>query len=320
MRGRRLAGHHVDARRAGLRPQRPNLPPPRQPRPAQGRGKVTRAVGGGQEVRAPGAAPAHPSTWCGLETWKNQAPGVGGRGGKKNLTQLGEASPAWAILGSRDASAGKAVIHFLAGGPPHPGIYLDQETPPPGIPCGPTCTQRQGPRRGHVTPSFKFQYSLWMCAGPGLGSPSPPNLPPHGGGRWAGVRAPGAGDVPESPLPGPSQPEEAGGAGLVTHFSFLFCQESGGNLLKSLQRKPGRWASLAGSPRAPCRTTPCNSGDPARAARRTPIRRTRGGDPAVVSTRWGAGCGRCGGRGIQVAARLLSFPGASAPPCDSDEK
>lgn len=43
---------------------------------------------------------------------------------------------------------------------------------------------------------------------------------------------PGAGDIPESLLPGPSQPEEVGGAGPVTHFSFRFCQESGGNLLK----------------------------------------------------------------------------------------
>lgn len=34
----------------------------------------------------------------------------------------------------------------------------------------------------------------------------------------------------------------------------------------------------------------------------------------------GAGCEGGGGRGIQVAARLLSFPGVSAPPYDSDEK
>ena len=108
----------------------------------------------------------------------------------------------------------------------------------------PRARRARGPGVAMSPPPLNLN-TLWVSSGP------PPNLPPHGGEKEAGVRAPAAGDVPESPLPGPSQPKEAGGAGLVTHFSFRFCQESSGNLLKSLQRKPGRWASRAGSPRPP---------------------------------------------------------------------
>ena len=71
-----------------------------------------------------------------------------------------------------------------------------------------------------------------------FGCPRAPTLGPHfpgdqlpgsrveGGAR---VRAPGAGDTPESPLPGPSHPGEAGGEGLATRFGFRFSDEPEGD-------------------------------------------------------------------------------------------
>lgn len=103
-----------------------------------------------------------------------------------------------------------------------------------------------------------------MCPwAPSLG-PLLPEISFHawGWGAVAGVRACGAGDAPESPLPVPSHPGEAGGEGPVTRFSFQFGDEPEGDkrlerrrtVFKISQRKrevvPGRRATPGRDPRA----------------------------------------------------------------------
>lgn len=62
-----------------------------------------------------------------------------------------------------------------------------------------------------------------MPKGPGLGSFRFVMSLQVGAKRKPEARARVVGDVPESPLPGLSRLVEAGGEGLVTHFSFQFC-------------------------------------------------------------------------------------------------